>query len=292
MMRKNELIQYSEQNQIPFEQVLGWYVAGILIYLTDRLGFSDNLVLVEPVSLDPKQDRHILEEGIKSYYMPDERITPREGFVPGCAFTSDFRERLLLKIQAQAMKEHFPLEIRIISKDNKVELYYDEMYIPLDIRIRSGREVYSQSVTFDFFDPEIPRIDLKVYPRDALAAGYISEIMEKLELIGEMEAYLYLYELLRRETIAGRDICEKIKESHDDGWKPSEKTFEMFSSYDKNSYMKKKWKVLLRRHRRKDPSWEEVMELLKKFIEPIWNSLTTDVIFFADWMPELGRYLD
>lgn len=292
MMRQKELAEYAERNGLPFDQVLGWYVTGVMLYLTERIGFSRNLVVVTPSSLDPAQDRLMFEEGIRSYYIPDERITARDGFVPGCAYRKDFRERLLLCMQAQASKEGFPLEIRIVSHEARAEIYYDEMYIPLDIRIAGGREIYSKAVGFDFFDPEIPRIDLNAYPRDALAATYVSGIMEKLELVGEMEIYLYLYRLLQKETISGRDICERIKEMHGDGWKASEKSLEMFASYDHNSYMKKKWKVLLRRHHLKEPAWENVMSLLKKFITPIWNSLTTETIFFAEWMPELGRYLD
>lgn len=292
MMRRDELEKYARENGIRFSQVLGWYVLGIVLYLTEQSGFYRNLVIMSPFMLDPHQDRHILDDGIVWTYYPDEGADPEDGFRPGCPYTDDFRERLIFRIQEMAVREKFPLRIKIATRNERPEFYYDEMYVPLDINIREGTEGYPEPETFDFFDPEIKSVNVMAYSAESVAAAYLTQIMEQLELINEMEVYLYMYLLLTHRTISGREICESIKRRHNEGWKPSEEKYEMLKSYGQSTFMKKKWKVLLRRHGLKEPSWEQVMTLLTDFTEPIYNSLTTDIIFFADWMPDLGRYLD
>lgn len=290
MMIRADLKKYSEENKLPFGQVLGWYIAGLVMYLTEETGFNQNLVVIEPYSLDPSQDIHILEDGIACYYVEDERIRKEDGFVPGCPFTKDFMGRLLLKIQTQASNENYPLVIKI-GTGNRVEFQYDGMYFPLEIRIKNKSDFYPEMTSYQFFDPDIDQIDLRVYPKENQAADYIMEIMEKLELINEMEIYLYLYRFVKETSLSARDVCLVLEEG-EAGKSIDWHSFEIFSSYKNNTYMKKKWKVLLRRHKLKEPCWEDVMTLLTKFIEPLWASLTKGELFFGDWMPELGRYLE
>lgn len=40
-----------------------------------------------------------------------------------------------------------------------------------------------------------------------------------------------------------------------------------------------------------DAAWEDALGLIIGFIEPLWNALCANEIFFDDWMPELGRFL-
>lgn len=292
MMRRSDLEKYSSDKNIPFRQVLGWYVMGLLLYLSEKAGFADRLVLISPASVDPNQDLHILFEGIDCVYLPDETLSENGRFVPGCPFSNDFRERLMLTLQQQALQEGLPLIIRIRSKDQDPEFYYDEMYVPLSVRIRSGEEVYPERAEYKFFDPSISTINVMTYPAESMAAQCITDIMKYLELVTEMEVYLRLYYLLMTRSMSGRDVCDRFKEMNSSDWKPSEKKYEIFLSYRDSSYMKKKWKVLLRRHSIKEPSWENVMDLIIAFIKPLYESLKTDTIFFGDWMPDLGRYLD
>lgn len=306
MMRRSDLKKYSDQQNIPFAQVLGWYVTGLVLYFTEKTGFKDNLVVKTPTSLDPSQDVHILEDGIKCYYIEDKSIGKTAGFVPGCAYTRDFTAKLLLEIQKEAVKEYCPLVIKV-GTGNRIEFSYDGMYVPLEVKIEPGTDFLKkkepdfedeeetddlpgEKTTYGFFDPEIMEIGVRAYPKEYLAADYICEIIEKLELINDIDVYLYLYRLLGTTKFAARDVCDAIEAE-----KRTELTwqsFETFKGYVKNTQMKKKWKVLLRRHRIKEPGWEETMEVLIRFIEPLWAALTRDELFFGDWMPELRRYLE
>ncbi|MGN0240570.1 MAG: hypothetical protein ACI4CS_02690 [Candidatus Weimeria sp.] len=300
MMTRSDLKKYSQEHHIPFAQALGWYVAGLVLYFTEKTGFNRNLIVKSPDSIDPDYDVHILEEGIRFYYIEDEGVDRKAGFVPGSAYSRDFTAKLLLQIQKEAVKENCPLIIKI-GTGNRVEFSYDGMYVPLEVKTEpvpdSVREKQTDEEKFEpeeteygFFDPEIQSISVRVLPGEYKAAGYICEIMEKLELINDMDVYLYLYRLISEKKFAARDVCNAIEAQSKKqlDWH----SFEIFRGYQKNTYMKKKWKVILRRHRIKEPGWQETMELLVRFIEPLWAALTKGELFFGDWMPELGRYLE
>ena len=66
---------------------------------------------------------------------------------------------------------------------------------------------------------------------------------------------------------------------------------DLFCSYRDYRYMKKKWNSYLKRQNQKEPVWEDVMEKILAFLQPVWEMMQQDMIFIGDWMPELGRYL-
>ena len=69
------------------------------------------------------------------------------------------------------------------------------------------------------------------------------------------------------------------------------KRVEEILSYRDYPYMKKLWQRYLRQQKKKTPSFEDVMELLAKFLPPIWEAVCRDEVFIGDWMPELLRFL-
>ena len=294
MMNRADLIKYSEENKLPFAQVLGWYVVGLFLDLLKKNKFLEQMWLVTPQSIDPSQDRHVLEEGLGFYYAEDERITKSDGFVPGCQMKSDFRERLLMKLQMDAAGEKLPLEIKSIGAKDRVEIHYDGMYFPLKFWIQKAQPgVFPKEDGVDFFDPKVKQIPILRYPSEEEAADHVNVIMEKLELLNEMEEYLRLYELVSTTPMSGRDVSEAIgKRLRQNGRSAKSKTFQLWAGYSNSPFLKKKWKVLLRRHQIKSPPWDEVHNQLSLFIKPVWETLEREEIFFGDWMPGLGRYLD
>lgn len=296
MMRKEELREFSAENQIPFRQVLGWYVSGLLLHLISETGFLERMIIVSPVSLNPDQDLHILEEGIRAYYLPNQEYASERNFVPGCPYRADFRERLLLMLQREAMKAGYPLEIRVIARDRRVGIYYDQMYVPLDViieenQIDGGQEIRTEEEV-EYFDPEIKAIRLFSLSPAMRSAILVKNILERLELDSEMEDYLYLNDILTKETVSAREACWAIRDLTGAKSAGLDEAFKQLKTYDKNSYMKRKWKVLLRRHGQREPVWEKVIGLVVRFIEPVIGSLENDQPFFGEWMPELGRYLE
>lgn len=131
------------------------------------------------------------------------------------------------------------------------------------------------------------------YPTELNLAECFYEILESLELIGEMEAYDLAYRILQEYSIEGRRIYVHMKELLEKQPMASlEKRWDTVLSYREYSYMRKRWNKFQKSRKEKAGSWEECMELLGKFFSPIWYAIQKDTIFFGDWMPSLGRYLD
>ena len=53
---------------------------------------------------------------------------------------------------------------------------------------------------------------LVLQPVEELVAGYMFELLSKMELINEMENYLYLYEAVQSESLSGRKVSGKLQE--------------------------------------------------------------------------------
>ena len=114
-----------------------------------------------------------------------------------------------------------------------------------------------------------------------------------MELIPEMSAYDTAYQILCTEAVDGRHIRDMLGEfCEKELLIPEMARAEEIISYQNYSYMRKRWEKYLRHRSRKEPSWQEVMTVLEGFLPRIWKSLCEDEVFFGDWMPELGRFLD
>lgn len=170
-----------------------------------------------------------------------------------------------------------------------------EMYVPLRIEICAGdrMHLFAKERSLRLLTENNKTVTLLCYTTEAAAAEHIYAIASQLELIEETEHYLRLYEMLLEETLEGRKVAEHLHEIFaEKGYVARDETLAILSSYAIYPYMKKKWKVLLRREKRKEPSWEEAHAKIFSFVTPIWKSLVADTIFFGDWMPQLGRFLD
>jgi len=124
-------------------------------------------------------------------------------------------------------------------------------------------------------------------------------ILDYLEFIPSMEAYERAYELLSTESFDGRKVCQAVaKACQQGGLTFSSKRGEILSGYPDYAYLEKRWKQHIKNCKNEEllkneefAMWQEVCGKLNRFLLPIWDSLCRDEIFFGDWMPDLGRYL-
>lgn len=119
-------------------------------------------------------------------------------------------------------------------------------------------------------------------------------ILHYLELIPSMQAYERAYELLRSESFDGRRMCQTIIKL----WNQEKREFSLkrgliLSGYPESSYLEKRWKQYLKNTKAEGdlPQWQEVSATIYSFLIPLWDAVCKDEIFFGDWMPDLGRYL-
>ncbi len=192
-------------------------------------------------------------------------------------------------------------EILLEKKDRdtvghiRLFITYEDMYIPMDLYI------YPQRKKAGFARNEELRLVMEnqkviPYQRDSLeymAANDMFHILKDLELLNDMEYYLHLYELIAGYSLEGRRVKDEYEKLWEQNKLPSiEKRLDMIREYGTYTYMKKKWKVLLRKEKRNSPQWEDVVALIIKFLDPMYESIIKQEIFFGDWMPELQRYLE
>ncbi len=173
--------------------------------------------------------------------------------------------------------------------------YLEEMFLPIHIYIEEDRGVQGIPVEENvrLFMDNNRTILVRNYPLEQSIAIYFMEMFHDLELINHMEYYRLAYEILKKYPLEGRRVkdelekqCEKMHVAK------SEKPYGLWKTYKEYPYMEKKWKAHLRKEKTDSPEWKEMFSLLNDFIEPIWDAICRNEIFFADWMPEIQRFLD
>ncbi|MBQ1640552.1 MAG: hypothetical protein II571_02530 [Lachnospiraceae bacterium] len=171
----------------------------------------------------------------------------------------------------------------------------ENMYVPVLITIHpvSGEELYPRLQTIPSVMNDGRQLKFYEMPTEELVVSRIQSIFTYMELINEMEIYLDLYEAITEHPVEGRSVYRKLLElKEQQRLAIDEKKWKLWQEYGDYSYMKRKWKVLLRRQKILSPSWEELQKVLSCFVEPIWTAIAKEEAFFGDWMPELGRFLD
>lgn len=134
---------------------------------------------------------------------------------------------------------------------------------------------------------------ISVFPVQELFFDDLKEVLTKLELIGDMSVYARIYEALGVLDFEGRkfqrsleQFCEEQKIVMDD------MRYAQMERYLNYTYMIKKWKAYLKKHKKQEPSWEEVYGRFWSFLMPPWSASLQGMIYLGSWIPELGRYLD
>ena len=174
-------------------------------------------------------------------------------------------------------------------------LVLDEMYVPLVLELTPADDahVFARKEVFRLFMENDKTVTVSLYPMEQSIAYHLTCILAQLELLQDMEHYLWAYDILKKYPLEGRKVKDEITALCEKEHVRCEmQPFTMLQGYGDYAYMRKKWKVLLRRTKREEPAWEETQALICRFLEPIWQAVVEEQIFFGDWMPELGRFLD
>lgn len=150
-----------------------------------------------------------------------------------------------------------------------------------------------ETISIKLIAYENRKVEVLTNPKEEELTKYLFEIIEKLELINDMDNYLYVYDILTSSPVNGRKVKDRLSEKlNEKGIIIDDKRLSMLEEYGNYTYMKKKWKVELRQKKRTEPSWEEVNVCLINFLKPIWEAMEKNIVFLGDWMPQLKRFLD
>ena len=170
----------------------------------------------------------------------------------------------------------------------------DGMEVPLEVKLIpfEDRNCISEKGELSLFMEEKKTIVYRKYPSENLLADNLCQIMSQLELIDSMEAYETVDEILRTQSISGRRLVDELTDLTAKTPKILRlKRMQQLESYRDYTYMKKRWEKYAKATKRELPEWQDVMDRLVKFTEPVWRAVCKKEIFFDDWMPELERFL-
>ena len=170
----------------------------------------------------------------------------------------------------------------------------DDIDVPFSIKIEwiseenAGIPVGKDIEAMNLFHKNI---HINAYSPESILGEQIFEIMEKLELVSDMKPFASAYMILRDNSISGRHIIDIFKLKAQE--KPKVVTMrrlEQIKGYRSYAYMKKRWNQYAKRNGI-GTGWEDALDLILGFLEPVWTAFCSNEIFFDDWMPELGRFL-
>lgn len=277
----------SEELKIPFSHVFSGFVMECVLSMGTEEAYKKELWLCneEDFRLDVYKNKDVRQ--ISYQYCGEESFT------------------VFLEKYSKTLTEHLKQNGLCIKQmdcdrlDNRAVLQIqgemEDRYIPFSVKLYAvDRSVgFPIQKKIHLFMENNKTVDVYLSPVEEVLAEHLAQIMKHLELLNEMEKYLSVYEILRKYPVEGRKMKNALEKICDDRHIPkSQEAFLLWKTYKKYTYMKKKWKVVLRKEKRKDPDWEEMFSLVEQFLEPIWSAICREEIFFSDWMPEIARFLD
>lgn len=298
VMPAKELKKKSDALGIPFADLLWGYLLEDFLRRVYESEFKDVLMLAGEGAVGIENYAKSNKERLEFYYLESLKKIPAQKQAPGQKLSGELLDALAKRLFTADPDEdiEWTVECRKLEACYEWELTgsYFEMQAPLCVRFFpvSGKNLYSRRHGIVPFMEGQRVFELLVYAPENRLSQYFYEIMKKLELIADMEAYAAVNEILKNEPVSGRHILEELQELC--GKEPAmlkEKRMDQIAGYRDYVYMRKRWEQYQRTQGGGKEPWSDVVDRFLAFAGPIWRALCKNEIFFDDWMPGLGRYL-
>lgn len=293
-----ELKELAEQKSLPFANMLRSYALEDMLLRISDSEYCDHLWLTDDGMLGEEGCRREGESVCTYYYIESTRTLPEGKLVPGqklnCPLTEHFAQQVFAPENSAEI--HWRSEVSASSGEIwlKLDAFYREMHVPITMKLRPlvSEGLRPEKKAFDAIAIPGRVLTYWKYAAEDRLSRDLFEIMDKLELIGDMGAYDRVYQTTCTQALSGRRMLEELSElaEHSPQVK-KERRLEQVAGYRDYAYMRKRWDQYAKRHGAVSTSWENVLERILALVTPLWTCLCRDEIFFDDWMPELGRYM-
>lgn len=290
----------SKKDDIPLSDLLYGYVIEDFMCRLSGSSFKEHLWLSNENALGEAAYRKTSKESLEFFYMENRKTYSKSNIEAGDPLDTKVLEMLLKELffKEDVRQEEKDWTYQYEEKGDQVLVQlnctYKQMQVPVTVSIKpvvlstqkpKKRELpmlFETKKAYEYFS----------YSKERVLTEALFEIVQKLELISNMESYDIVDEILKTQSVSGRYILEDLKAMTEKSPKiKSAKRLEQIATYKDYGYMKKKWQQYCRQQKKEMTDWEELMDRLMHFITPLWKALCEDEIFFDDWMPELGRFL-
>ena len=293
-----ELKRKSEKLKLSFADTLYGYMIEDAMLRIYSSPYRDHLWLESRNVLGVKAYRERSEKQIRFLYQPAERMIGPEKLCPGQTMSVALCRQMMMDFFADDNTQDIDWSGTVSQAEERLYLHltgmYKEMQVPICLMIHSiqeqnqrpGKRELSLSVISD------RKLAYLAYAPENQLSRDLFEIVNKLELIGDMGCYDRAYQVLRKESLSGRYVLEEfgtLSEACPQVRKMQR--LAQLAEYETYAYMRKRWEKYVRNRGIDNVSWTQVLQLVLEFLTPVWKSLCENTIFFDDWMPELGRFL-
>jgi len=284
MISKNRIKLKSEELNIPFKNLLSAAVAEIIVEVLAAGKYCNELYLCN--ASDFNQDNYKNHSIGNIYYEFVRDLDDK--------MTILYMRDILKELMAKGALEAFVINGSVDETGISLKVTVDEMYVPLHIYFNRHRAANEpEKITIDLIAYENRRVEVLTNPVEEELAKHLVEIVDKLELINNMDHYYNTYEILTTRPINGRKVKDRLANLlQEKKIEVDDTRINMLAGYRDYTYMKKKWKVELRQKKKSEPQWTDINDCLISFLRPIWEASEKNQIFLGDWMPQLKRFLD
>ena len=288
----------SEEFGIPFSDLLWGYMIEDMMLRIYNSEYKNILWLETVPILGESAYRAREQKRICFFYQENERPMPPDKLRPGQKLSSPMAEQLMADIFGGENRQEVHWEGRVHEEAGifflNLEGTYCHMKVPVTLQLQGGREEKQIPGRREEELVAIPgkKVSYLIYAAEYQVSRELFTMMDRLELVSDMGCYWKVYEILENQSLSGRFVMEELESltENEPGVK-TRKRLDQIAAYRSYAYMRKRWEKYLRNHGKKPVAWEEALNLILSFLEPVWNCLCDDQIIFADWMPELGRFL-
>ncbi|SFH81775.1 hypothetical protein SAMN04487830_10953 [Pseudobutyrivibrio sp. OR37] len=284
MINRLGIKEKAEKLNIPFRNLLSAAVSEIIIELLANGKYCNELYLCNYNEFSSEIYKDSCITNIYYEYVKD--LDDKMSIL--------YMRDILKEIMTKAAMEGFAVNGSVDDSGIILKITVDEMYIPLHLYFRKHHGSQDpEKITLHLIAYENRKVDVLTNPKEEELSKHLLEIIEKLELINDMDHYLIAYEILSENPVNGRKVKDRLVELlNEKGIVIDDTRMKMLEGYTDYTYMKKKWKVELRQKKKSDPSWPDVNKCIVNFLSPIWEAMEKNMVFLGDWMPQLKRFLD
>lgn len=292
----------SKEMSIPFSDAVELILTEDFLLRIYRSEFAECLLLAREYrgmqGMDAKKDRRL-----DLYYVESDKNIPINRLVPGQKLSGILQEEMFRAWEGKGDAEiawNHELKSQVEGSYYEWQLTgsISDMQVPITMRIRKldKKSIRSRKQELNPIMESDKAVLLWVYAFENKMAEHLYEIIDRLELISDMEAFAAVNEILQSESVSGRHILEELQALTESRPKiRREQRIIQLRGYRDYAYMSKRWQQYVKRNPGKyqglEDSWEVVIDRLTGFFDPVWTALCRNEIFFDDWMPELGRFL-
>ncbi len=238
------------------------------------------------------------QKRLSYFYRRDSKVLRADGFAPGQdlnapGFALSFLSYIKVLMAPDFIVEEKSLALHKGFLTAELSISIEAMHTPLILTfVENGEDIFPEKTAFT------PRfggrtVELFTYPFENICADDFGMILSRLEFMNDPAPFEEIYSIITANACDGTGFLVRLRASCEQRNVPfTASRLEKFRALGGNKALIKKWDKRQKKAAGAPVAWPDMIEGLYAFLAPVWEAVLENRVFFGDWMPELGRYLD